>query len=267
MNFATLKGLAIPEGNAQSIAIGGQTVWTKPVDDPWAAVFASIDAGTYATDYAVGDMIPLDLGSEGVVNMQIAGFDVDDLADGSGKAPISWISKEVLKTSKRMNPRYNEEYGYKEQTATITTNNNSSVSANSSRTISFRVYIQAGEVAEITNTINATEDGTLTITYKGVSDSYGKMEVLVNHEAIVTDYASTTAVEYTMDVVSGDLVTVVAKYTSVEASDQTGSVAFKSTGAFTITTASNNVVSRYTTGYTDATGTIGGWKNAKCAST
>lgn len=35
--------------------------------------------------------------------MQIAGFDVDDLADGSGKAPISFIGKELLATSHNMN--------------------------------------------------------------------------------------------------------------------------------------------------------------------
>lgn len=71
----------------------------------WEGVFAAIDAGTYATDYAIGDTVPLDLGSEGVVNMQIAAFDADDKADGSGKAPISWISQELLATKRRMNPQ------------------------------------------------------------------------------------------------------------------------------------------------------------------
>lgn len=72
--------------------------------DSWESVLASIDAGTYATDYAVGDCIPLNLGSEGVINMQIAAFDVDDLADGSGKAPVTFIAKELLATNTRMNP-------------------------------------------------------------------------------------------------------------------------------------------------------------------
>lgn len=70
----------------------------------WDAVFANIDSGTYASVYKVGDTIPLDLGSEGVVNMQIVDFDVDNKADGSGKAPITWISKELLNTSHRWNP-------------------------------------------------------------------------------------------------------------------------------------------------------------------
>lgn len=71
----------------------------------WDEVFASIAAGTYATDYAIGDTIPLDLGTEGVVNMQIVAFDTDDLADGSGKAAITWVSKELLQsTYVKMNP-------------------------------------------------------------------------------------------------------------------------------------------------------------------
>ena len=87
----------------------------------WEAVFKTIDAGTYKDVYAVGDLVPLDLGSEGVVNMQIAGFDVDDLADGSGKAPISWVSKELLKNASRINPALvtNDDGTYQEGTGTI----------------------------------------------------------------------------------------------------------------------------------------------------
>lgn len=87
----------------------------------WEGVFASIDKGTYATDYAIGDTVPLDLGSEGIINMQIAAFDTDDLADGSGKAPITWISKELLVTDRRMNPSRvtNDDGTYQEGTASI----------------------------------------------------------------------------------------------------------------------------------------------------
>lgn len=70
----------------------------------WAAVAAHIDAGDYASVYAIGDEVPVDLGSEGIINMQIAAFDTDTLADGSGTAAISWVAKELLKTDHRMNP-------------------------------------------------------------------------------------------------------------------------------------------------------------------
>lgn len=76
----------------------------KPFDElTWDQVIASTKTGKYKT-FSVGDMKELDLGSEGIVHMQIVGIDADDLADGSGKAPLTFISKELLKTSHRMNP-------------------------------------------------------------------------------------------------------------------------------------------------------------------
>lgn len=72
----------------------------------WDDVFAAIADGTYKTKYAIGDTIPLDLGSEGVVHMQIVAFDTDEKADDTGKAPITWIAKELLATQRRMNPPY-----------------------------------------------------------------------------------------------------------------------------------------------------------------
>ncbi|MBE6987522.1 MAG: hypothetical protein E7432_01930 [Ruminococcaceae bacterium] len=85
-------------------AVTGNATYTAEFADPWVDVFAAIDDGTYKTKYAIGDTVPLDMGSEGMINMQIAGFDVDTLADGTGKAAITWISKKSLATSKQMNP-------------------------------------------------------------------------------------------------------------------------------------------------------------------
>lgn len=92
--------------------------WAK---DSWESVQYHIQRGDYASYYAVGDLIPLDMGSEGQINMQIAAFDVDNLADGTGKAHISFISKELLKTSYRWNPELvtNDDGTYQEGTGTI----------------------------------------------------------------------------------------------------------------------------------------------------
>lgn len=78
------------------------------VCDPysWEAVAKAIEAGTYKDVYKIGDEVPVDLGSEGLINMQIAAFDADTLADGSGTAAISWVGKELLKTARRWNPKY-----------------------------------------------------------------------------------------------------------------------------------------------------------------
>ncbi len=65
----------------------------SPGSDPWVELFTSINNGTYTTEYAIGDLIPLDLGTLGAVNMEIIAFDADDLADGSGKAPVTLLVK------------------------------------------------------------------------------------------------------------------------------------------------------------------------------
>lgn len=64
----------------------------------WEEVDYHIYNGTYRDVYSIGDSVPLDLGSEGLINMQIAAFDTDTLADGSGTAAISWVGKELLIT-------------------------------------------------------------------------------------------------------------------------------------------------------------------------
>lgn len=80
----------------------------------------AIDNGTYKDVYKIGDTVPLDLGSEGVINMQIAAFDADTLADGSGTAAISWVGKELLNTTHRMNPeRAGSSDAYTEGTGSI----------------------------------------------------------------------------------------------------------------------------------------------------
>lgn len=86
----------------------------REITDTWEEIFAAEADGTYKDKYQVSDYKPLDLGSEGIINMQIAGFDVDDKADGSGKAPITWIGRELLKNSRSTN-------GYRWETSAVRT--------------------------------------------------------------------------------------------------------------------------------------------------
>ena len=68
--------------------------------------WAELDAMTQeqiAAKYAVGDTKLVDLGTEGKVYAQIAGFGLDDLASG-GKAKVTFVTKGMLATTKRMNP-------------------------------------------------------------------------------------------------------------------------------------------------------------------
>ena len=78
----------------------------ESITDTWSQIIANVSNGTYSTKYHIGDTKKIDLGTEGEVIMTIVGIDTDDLADNSGKAPITWISKQLLKTGHRMNPSY-----------------------------------------------------------------------------------------------------------------------------------------------------------------
>lgn len=80
----------------------------REITDSWEEIISSVNDGSYREKYKIGDYKPLDLGIEGVVRMQIAGFDAEPLADGSGKAAITWIAMDTLKTAHRMNPVYKE---------------------------------------------------------------------------------------------------------------------------------------------------------------
>ena len=65
--------------------------------DPWDALLASIDNGTLKTKYAIGDSLPLNLGTEGTVDMQIAAFDEDT-------SHVTLVAKNALTNKHRMNP-------------------------------------------------------------------------------------------------------------------------------------------------------------------
>lgn len=108
------------KGNTSCYAQFASMVEVAEISDSWEKILASIEAGTYKTKYKVGNYKPISLGSEGTVNMQIAGFDKDTLADGRGTAAITWISKELLATSKHMNPaREGDSGNYTEGTGSI----------------------------------------------------------------------------------------------------------------------------------------------------
>ena len=81
----------------------------ESISDTWSEIIANVSNGTYSTKYHVGDTKKIDLGTEGEVIMTIVGIDADDLADNSGKAPMTWISKQLLKTRRRMNPSYSSD--------------------------------------------------------------------------------------------------------------------------------------------------------------
>lgn len=94
----------ITEDTVYTAVFGGVEV--KEITDSWDQIIASIDDGSYADKYSIGNYKPLDLGAQGVINMQIVAMDADELADGSGYAPLTFVGMELLKKS-----TYGVEYG------------------------------------------------------------------------------------------------------------------------------------------------------------
>ena len=104
-NYRYIGSSGLLGSNSESQDLGvciGFCLGLEPetISDSWETILANTN---YATDYKIGDTKMLDLGTEGKHLMEIVAFDTDDRADGQGKAGITWISKDLLKTQKEMN--------------------------------------------------------------------------------------------------------------------------------------------------------------------
>ena len=77
----------------------------EPIElsDSWEEIIAASKDGTYKDKYQIGDTKELDMGEEGIITMKLVAMDEDDLADGSGKAPMTWVADELLKSEHNMN--------------------------------------------------------------------------------------------------------------------------------------------------------------------
>lgn len=82
------------------------------IRDDWDVIAQAVSDGTYLTKYAIGDMKQLVVrnydGTDVTLDMEIVAFDHDDLADGSGKAGITFLSTKLLE----MNSPYADDESY-----------------------------------------------------------------------------------------------------------------------------------------------------------
>ena len=109
---------ATVRGNTTFTAVFGSPVEVVEITDSWDTIITKVANGT--ANYKIGNYKPLDLGTEGVVNMQIVGKNASPLASGSGTATYDLLSMELLATSHRMNPSRSGSSGnYTEGTGTI----------------------------------------------------------------------------------------------------------------------------------------------------
>ena len=85
---------ATVKGNTTFTAVFGSPVEVAEISDSWDTIIANIDNGTYKTKYKLGNYKPLDLGTEGTVNMQIVAFDTD-VDENGDTVPMTFIGKEL----------------------------------------------------------------------------------------------------------------------------------------------------------------------------
>lgn len=101
---------ATVHGNTTFTAKFGSPIEVVEISDDWDTIISKINNGT--ADYKVGNYKPLDLGTEGIINMQIVGKNTSPLASGSGTATYDWLSMELLATDHRMNATNTTEGGW-----------------------------------------------------------------------------------------------------------------------------------------------------------
>ena len=236
-------------GNTSCYAQFNSPLEIAEITDSWEVILAAVADGTYKTKYSVGNYKALDLGSEGIVNMQIAAFDADPLADGSGNAAISWVSKELLKTDKRMNPALAGSGGtfFKTEGTNTWTSKNQGLH---------------NTTCTSTWTVVANADGTLTINCTVDSEGSDKLTVTVDGTTVMNNIGGKAqTVTHTVDCTAGQTVTVVASYkkdSSSNTNSDTATIAFDSTMGISIT-ASAEVAGSLTEG----TGACGGWESSE----
>ena len=266
-----------PSGSSDYYDCYAQFLAPAPEDtisDTWEEILQHVSLGDYATRYSVGDTKNLDLGSEGIVNMQIAAFDTDDKASG-GKAAITWISEQLLKTSHRMNPARETIYSYDEgdsfrrgsETAT-TTGYNNWVAEN---------RYTANNTAKITFSVTAVTTGTLRLSYIAGASSYNTTTLTVDGTSIAITYGS-SAKTYDLSITNGTTYTIVFETTKLSSADtvqasiklcNTSGSGSKASVDALVTQNSvtiDSCIVRSVSGYQNGTGGVGGWENSEMRS-
>lgn len=69
------------------------------IADSWSEILAAESDGSYLTKYNIGDTKIQKIGDY-LFKFEIVGFDKDNLADGSGKAHISWLARNSFLTGR-----------------------------------------------------------------------------------------------------------------------------------------------------------------------
>lgn len=230
----------------------------ETITDSWEQIAAHVSAGDYATRYSVGDIKVLDLGTEGKVGMQIIAFDKDTKTDGS-KAAITWLSKELLKTSKRWNPSLVSGVSEMKYTGVNKFVPDGDGYKNTNQT-------QGNTKSQGLWRITASADATLTLNW--TTDSEG------NYDRLRVYFGTTNKGEFsgegksgtiTQALTAGESLIVMAEYEKDKSGDKgsdTATVAFTGEN-LTVEQIDTETLIMEGKAATTGTGTVGGWENSE----
>ena len=248
------------QGDTSCYASYGYIGLEETITDTWEEIFAAEADGSYKTKYSIGDTKIINLGPEGNVCMQIIGFDKDDKADGSGKAPISWLSEQLLATSKRFNPSYEEIKAPQDKGPAWTFSDTDGSWSSQNKGLD-------STNATATWTLSIAEAGTLTISYKvGSEERYDKLTVEVDGSKVANEISGNVDwTDHTVEVTSGQVVTVKATYSKDSSTGSNGDTAYIKFSGVSYTHAEeiSNLTVQVVVGIKEGTGTIGGWEKSE----
>lgn len=252
-------------GNTSCYAQFGSPLEIAEITDDWDTIIAAIEDGSYRKKYAIGNYKPLDLGSEGIINMQIAAKDKDGLADGSGTAAITWIGVELLKTSHRMNPSL---VGKMDEIKYTGQNKWAKSEGEQNKYQSTNQKKQSSQSDALWNVALAA-DGVLTIAWTVDSENSDMLSIYVDGVVKLSGRGGTgKSGTITVNAKAGTSVTVCAIYqkdSSIDTGTDTATVTFSADVAFTeeLSISDEEVVIVPYKPATEGTGTIGGWEKTE----
>lgn len=244
-------------GNTSCYAKYKSPVEVKEIEDDWSTILASCLDGTYADRYKLGNYKPVDLGTEGTINLQIVGINTDIRTDNGELAPISWMGIELPKTSRRWNPSLSYNQKTVERPGWVVDPNGGYKSNNQN---------MHGSSAKASFTLIPSSSGTLTISYKISSESSDKLTIKVDDQIILS--ATGGSVDWTnkeVSVTEGTPITVVATYTKDDSANIRSDTAWIKWSGVDVTETSDiqNSSGKVDASVKNGTGTVGGWENSE----
>ena len=216
-------------------------IWHRAVLDTWDQIIAAGQDGTYVQKYQVGDVVSLDLGTEGIIPFELVGKDADELADGSGNAHMTWLALTPLATQRNMGNKGTgavNVYGHFTLVEPETGTNGEPVETEG---IMYRTdKITHNQACASLFTITANEALSLRIVYTCSAESnWDMMSVRVGDDWIITGFANPNGVtgEKTYVLAAGETLEVLAQWvkdSSVDSGRDCAEITFISEGDFSI---------------------------------